>query len=48
MTLSWSRFTDRSFARATDFTRRREARFGETLFLREVVVFNEGFVVVGC
>lgn len=47
MAFTWSGFADGAFAGAADFPRGREARFGEALFLGEIVVFDEGFVVVG-
>lgn len=46
MPLARPRFADRTFARTADFPRGREPGFGEALFEREILVFDEGFVVV--
>ena len=47
MALARARLLDRSFAGTADLAGRRQARFREALFLREVVVFDEGRVVLG-
>ena len=47
MALSGPGLSEGPFARAADLAVGREAGFGEALFGREVVVFDEGLVVVG-
>lgn len=47
MPLARSRFPDRSLPWTADLARRWQSWLREPLFLREVVVFDERFVVVG-
>jgi hypothetical protein len=46
MTLTGTGFPDRSLPRAADFAGGRQTRFREPLFLREVIIFNEGDIVL--
>ncbi len=46
MPFAWTGFFDGAFAWTGDFPCGRETRFGEALFLGEIIVFDEGLVVV--
>ncbi len=45
MTLAGTGFPDRSLPRAANFAGGRQTGFRESLFLREVIIFNEGDIV---
>ena len=47
MSLAGPRLPERAFPGTTNFACRWQARFREALFLREVVVFDQGCIVVG-